>query len=62
MVSDQLVSLIVLLFLVLLFLLLLLCAGYLFRICINSNDDVFLRLPQGTLGSDNSLGHHLIHN
>lgn len=60
MVSEQLVSLIVLLLLVIDFVVVF-CVGYLLRIYLNSNGDVFLRLLQATLGLDNSLRHHMTH-
>lgn len=60
MVSEQLVSLIVLLLLVIDFVVVF-CVGYLLRIYLNSNGDVFLRLLQATLGLDNSLRHHVTH-
>lgn len=60
MVSEQLVSLIVLLLLVIDFVVVF-CVGYLLRIYLNSNGDVFLRLLQATLGLDNSLTHHVTH-
>ena len=61
MVSDQLLSLIVLLLLVIDFVVVVFCVGYLLRNYLNSNGDVFLRLLQATLGLDNSLRHHVTH-
>lgn len=60
MVSEQLVSLIVLLLLVIDFVVVF-CVVYLLRIYLTSNGDVFLRLLQATLGLDNSLRHHVTH-
>ena len=60
MVSEQLVSLIVLLLLVIDFVVVF-CVVYLLRIYLTSNGDVFLILLQATLGLDNSLRHHVTH-
>lgn len=60
MVSEKLVSLIVLLLLVIDFVVVF-CVVYLLRIYLTSNGDVFLRLLQATLGLDNSLRHHVTH-